>query len=584
VSGREGIRGPLGMLAPSRYACEALRGCCLRGVFSSGKRVAGVRLRCNIPAVAMAAAADLLTPQLCGAARDAHKKGYDCASLCLWGGFLKKSASSVSLCLPAVPLAVSEPTGSALPRAMSSARITVQQSMLVHTEGWVLKKPTAAASKSWSEARPQRRYLESRGFVVEYYAAPPSSRSKGSKPRGSFDLRDVTILRESTDPTAPAASVDLTAKKHAFTLGFESTLVRDGFLAVWVNAVPLSAVPRTLSERWYDQTICHALATMAEGENIIPPLSPHTSLIRQELQAASTPAAAAPTQAVSDAATPTTSKGMDDAGPDPSPAVSDSPADMKLVDAEAAAAQAAAEAATAAAAAASAAQAAEKAAEAAKVEATAATVLQSARRGKQARLETKNLRAKAAAVRAVADDGTAGMELATQADSGEPFPDPQQQQALAEQAAATSTAAAALSVQKAEVALQAASRLEALATEAEKDGTPPSTNGADSTDTTERSVTTDVTSERSDGGAAQPDAERRQSNPGHRVREANAAVTLQAVQRRRMAERALADARAALLKATALSTVDTNAIGSAAVEDDSPFARCLRPICKCVVR
>ena len=60
-------------------------------------------------------------------------------------------------------------------------------------EGWVQKKPTSSSGKSWGESRPQKRYLESRGLVIKYYAEAPQRRASGSRPRGLFDLRDVTI-------------------------------------------------------------------------------------------------------------------------------------------------------------------------------------------------------------------------------------------------------------------------------------------------------------------------------------------------------------------------------------------------------
>ena len=76
-------------------------------------------------------------------------------------------------------------------------------------EAWVLKKPSANKGDAWSAVRPQRRYVESKGFHVEYYADVPAKRKPTSKPRGAFDLRDVSMLRESADPSAPSTALDL---------------------------------------------------------------------------------------------------------------------------------------------------------------------------------------------------------------------------------------------------------------------------------------------------------------------------------------------------------------------------------------
>ena len=49
------------------------------------------------------------------------------------------------------------------------------------------------ASKPWKTTRIQKRWLETRGYVVDYYDNPPKF-GKEKKPNGSFDLRDVTML------------------------------------------------------------------------------------------------------------------------------------------------------------------------------------------------------------------------------------------------------------------------------------------------------------------------------------------------------------------------------------------------------
>ena len=62
--------------------------------------------------------------------------------------------------------------------------------------------------------------IESRGVVVTYFADIKANRPSGTKPRGQFDLRDVTTLRKSADPSAPTTAVELVVRKHAFTLSF----------------------------------------------------------------------------------------------------------------------------------------------------------------------------------------------------------------------------------------------------------------------------------------------------------------------------------------------------------------------------
>jgi len=124
--------------------------------------------------------------------------------------------------------------------------------MAAECAGWVQKKPTAAASKAWNECRPQRRFIESRAFVIQYFAEEPQPGKPRGKPRGTFDLRDVTMIRESQDPTAPPTAVDLTARKHRFTLSFQSLAERDAFLRIWVSGVSTSAVPHVLLERYFD--------------------------------------------------------------------------------------------------------------------------------------------------------------------------------------------------------------------------------------------------------------------------------------------------------------------------------------------
>ena len=133
-----------------------------------------------------------------------------------------------------------------------------------HADGWVLKKPTSQSGKSWSGSSLQRRFLESRGYSVAYYADEASRRPKGTKPRGTFDLREVSTLRKSPDPTAPDTALELVVKKHAFTLSFQSDFERDNFLRIWVNGVPASAVPKELLEQFQNGALAASLVGSAD--------------------------------------------------------------------------------------------------------------------------------------------------------------------------------------------------------------------------------------------------------------------------------------------------------------------------------
>ena len=154
---------------------------------------------------------------------------------------------------------------SAVPTSQDEPAAAVALSA-IDCDGWVLKKPTAQNAKSWASSSLQKRFLESRGYHIAYYADEASRRPKGQKPRGTFDLRDVSMLRESVDPTAPSSALELVVKKHAFTISFQSEKARDGFLAVWINGVPPTAVPQPLMERFHSKAIVDELAaTGGEG-------------------------------------------------------------------------------------------------------------------------------------------------------------------------------------------------------------------------------------------------------------------------------------------------------------------------------
>ena len=142
--------------------------------------------------------------------------------------------------------------------------------MSVSASGWVLKKPTSQASRPWSGAQLQKRFIESSGLSVAYYAEETEKRPKGMKPRGTFDLRDVSMLRDSQDSTAPATALELVVKKHSFTLSFKSENVRDSFLRLWVNGVPITAVPRPMLEKFYDASLEGSLVASVDEKELTP--------------------------------------------------------------------------------------------------------------------------------------------------------------------------------------------------------------------------------------------------------------------------------------------------------------------------
>ena len=67
---------------------------------------------------------------------------------------------------------------------------------LTSRSGWLKKKPTSHEKKAWRDAGVQKRFYVSRGLRVEYYDRAPVGEQAGKlKPRGTFDLRNVTSLR-----------------------------------------------------------------------------------------------------------------------------------------------------------------------------------------------------------------------------------------------------------------------------------------------------------------------------------------------------------------------------------------------------
>ena len=72
--------------------------------------------------------------------------------------------------------------------------------MAATADGWVLKKPTSQSGKPWASSALQKRYVQTRGPHVSYYADAPAGahREAGAKPRGVFDLREVSAAQRSS--------------------------------------------------------------------------------------------------------------------------------------------------------------------------------------------------------------------------------------------------------------------------------------------------------------------------------------------------------------------------------------------------
>ena len=81
------------------------------------------------------------------------------------------------------------------------------------------------------------------------------------------------MMRETQDPTAPQMAVDVTAKKHRFTLSFSSPPERDAFLKIWVSGINASAVSSSLYEQYYCLDCAQALKlaeAMQDDSHAIP--------------------------------------------------------------------------------------------------------------------------------------------------------------------------------------------------------------------------------------------------------------------------------------------------------------------------
>ena len=85
--------------------------------------------------------------------------------------------------------------------------------------------------------------MENHGLLVSYFTEEPEAQTPTPKARAVFNLRDVTLLRPTTDSTAPATAVEVCVARHNLTVDFQVPQERAAWLRIWVNAVPPSALP-----------------------------------------------------------------------------------------------------------------------------------------------------------------------------------------------------------------------------------------------------------------------------------------------------------------------------------------------------
>ena len=166
---------------------------------------------------------------------------------------------------------LTSPRGPETPRALPGGAPTVKDAWRA---GWLRKKPTSETGKPWKNSKvcaqttaacaspiddsrllpnhPQidKRFYVTKGFRVDYYdkALQPGQESK-IKPKGTFDLRDVAMLRPPEDATAPQWALEVIVDDHGFVLDFGYRGERDMWLRIWCNAIESAAVlPELLAE------------------------------------------------------------------------------------------------------------------------------------------------------------------------------------------------------------------------------------------------------------------------------------------------------------------------------------------------
>ena len=126
-------------------------------------------------------------------------------------------------------------------------------------QGWVKKRPTSHKDKPFKQSAVVKRFFDSHGFQVAYYDRAPIGKNSGVRPKGWFDLREVTLLRPCADPSAPPATVDLHVGKHAFTIDFGYGGEMNMWLAIWSNAVPRAVLADKFADEFLDATMANEL-------------------------------------------------------------------------------------------------------------------------------------------------------------------------------------------------------------------------------------------------------------------------------------------------------------------------------------
>jgi len=116
-------------------------------------------------------------------------------------------------------------------------------------EGWVRKKPSSHAKTPWLKAPIQRRYFVSYGYYVDYYQKQPAKEGPTAKPKGSFDLRRVTSVKQvhPEDTSAPPYAIEVIVGAHKLTIDFGYLDERSAWLKIWSLAIPPGVLPPELA-------------------------------------------------------------------------------------------------------------------------------------------------------------------------------------------------------------------------------------------------------------------------------------------------------------------------------------------------
>ena len=120
------------------------------------------------------------------------------------------------------------------------------------------KRPTSHKDRPFKQSAVVKRFFDTHGYQVAYYDRAPIGKHAGVRPKGWFDLREVTLLRPCADPSAPPATVDLHVGRHAFTIDFGYGGEMNMWLAIWSNGVPRAVLADKYAE-FLDETMAAEL-------------------------------------------------------------------------------------------------------------------------------------------------------------------------------------------------------------------------------------------------------------------------------------------------------------------------------------